>query len=401
MERYKKASLVALWLYFIISTLVTFQEYPSIVSGQELYLGIKILLQIWLLGICIWYPMNPYGLGPNLMVGIHVIVSNMHGQYFSPWYAFSYIEMILAYSFLFPVPRKPFNILLVVGTTAFLGVSLYRYDEVFKWVYESRPADLVTMTVSAAVVAWLCHNFFTADRTYREELVRKFGIIGVQAATIVHDIKSMLSAPRLYTDLLKQKIPAHDAEVYALVEKLERQLLNINRAVTGLNQVVALQDQKKEDFEIRDIVIEVGDTLSLSSRNIDLQVRGELRMFSEKALVKSILFNLMMNSIHAFRKNKITHPVIRVFCDEEALVISDNAGGFPEEILESIAAYRFDAFDGTGLGLFLVWNGVQTLGGRVYFANGIDGAQIKISVPGKPQAQRRSWGYFLRPSKFE
>jgi signal transduction histidine kinase len=399
LERYKKASIIALWLYFVISTLVTFHEYPSVLASEDLYLGTKVVLQIWLLGICIWYPMKPYGTWPNLMVGIHVVVSNMHGQYFSPWYVFSYLQMILAYSFLFPVPRKPFNILLVVGTTAFLAVSLYRYNMVFKWMYESRPADLVTSTVSAAVIAWICHNFFTADRTYREELLRKFGLIGVQAATIVHDIKNMLSAPRLYTDLLKQKIPQNNPELSSLVESLEKQLLNINRAVTGLNQVVALQDQKKEEFSIRDAVHEVGDTLSLQSRNIELLIRGELRMITEKALVKSILFNIMMNSVHAFRRNKIAQPVIRVFCDGETFVVSDNAGGFPEEILKSIAAYRFDAFDGTGMGLFLVWNGVQTLGGRVYFSNGIDGAQVKISVPDKTQAQGRYFlGYFLRPS---
>lgn len=399
MERYKKASIVSLWLYLIISTLVTFHEYSSIVGAQDLYLATKILLQIWLLGLCIWYPMNPYGLAPNLWVGIHVVASNIHGQYFSPWYMFSYLEMILAYSFLFPLPRKPFNILIVVGTAAFLGISLYRYQEVYHWVYQSSPADLVTTIVSAAVVAWLCHNFFTADRTYREELVRKFGIIGVQAANIVHDIKSMLAAPRLYTDLIKQSIPPGDTELSSLVDSLEKQLLNINRAVTGLNQVVALQDQTKEDFEVREIVIEVAETLGLSSRQIDLQICGDLRMFTEKALVKSILFNLMMNSIHAFRRNKITQPAIYVECADGAMTIKDNAGGFPQEILESIANYRFDAFDGTGMGLFLVWNGVQTLGGRVEFANSAEGAQIKISVSAKAQySARKSLRYFLRPS---
>ena len=79
MEKYKKASIVGLWLYFVISTLVTFQEYPAVLEGREFYLGTKVILQIWLLGICIWYPMNPYGLWPNIMVGIHIIVSNIHG----------------------------------------------------------------------------------------------------------------------------------------------------------------------------------------------------------------------------------------------------------------------------------------------------------------------------------
>jgi len=378
LDKFKKASIIALWLYFIISTLITFHEYPSIKEGQDLYLGTKVLLQIWLLGICIWYPKNSFGKWPNLMVGIHVVVSNIHGQYFSPWYVFSYVQMILAYSFLFPLSRWLFNILLALGTTAFLAVSIYRYEAVYDWVYESRPADLVTMTVSAAVVAWISHNFFTADRTYREDLVRKFGLIGVQTATIVHDIKSMLAAPRLYTDLLKQKIPADDLEIKTLVENLEKQLFNINRAVTALNQVVALQDQKIEKVSISHIVFEVSEALGLQSRNIELQIHGDMQLMTEKALVKSILFNLMINSIHAFRRNKIHQPSIRVHCEADGMVVSDNAGGFPEEILESIASYRFDAFDGTGMGLFLVWNGVKTLGGRVEFANGNDGAQIRL-----------------------
>ena len=399
MEKYRRASSVTLWLYFIISSVVTFHEYPSIISGNDLYLETKILLQIWLLGICLWYPTNPLGIAPNLMVGIHVVASNMHGQYFSPWYAFSYVEMIVAYSFLFPLPRKHFNILIVVGTAAFLAVSLYRYEEVYHWLYASGPADLVTTAISAAIVAWLCHNFFTTDRTYRQDVLHKFGIIGVQTANIVHDIKSMLSAPRLYIDLIKQKIPDGSAELKELVENFEKQLLNINRAVTGLNQVVALQDQKKEEFEIRDIVTEVGETLSLSSRHIHLQIHGDLRIYSEKALVKSILFNLMMNSIHAFRKNKILSPLIHVKCNGDVAVISDNAGGFPDEILKSIEHYRFDSFDGTGMGLFLVWNGIQTLGGEVSFSNGAEGAQIKISIPAKvPNRTRRSLGFFLRPS---
>lgn len=396
MERYKKASLVALWLYFIISTAVTFHEYSSITVGRGLYLWTKIVLQVWLLAICLWYPTNPYGVAQNLMVGIHVIVSNIQGQYFIPWYVFSFLEMIIAFSFLCPLPRKHFNIFLFMGTGAFLGVSLYRYDAVHKWVYASAPADLVTTTLSAAAVAWLCHNFFTADHTQREELVRKFGIVGVQAATIVHDIKSMLSAPRLYTDLIKQRVPEGDVELADLVDNLEKQLLHINRAVTGLNQVVALQDQKKEDFDIRLIACEVADTLGLGSRGIELDIVGDVHMISEKAMLKSILFNLMMNSIHAFRKNKIASPIIRIVCDGEGLTFSDNAGGFPAMILDSLKEERFEAFDGTGMGLFLVQNGVRTLGGRVSFANGKEGAQIRIVVAQRAtRAAKRSLGALL------
>ncbi|WP_413288760.1 sensor histidine kinase [Bdellovibrio sp. HCB337] len=398
MAKYRKAGLVALWVYFVISTLTTFHEYANISVGKDLYLGIKIVLQIWLLFLCIWIKRDPYGIAPNLWVGIHVICSNIHGQYFSPWYVFSFVEMIVAYSFLFPLPRRYFNSLLVVGTAAFLSVSLYRYEEVSGWVYKSRSEDLWTTIVSASAIAWLCHNFFTADRSYREELVRKFGIIGVQAAGVVHDLKNMLAAPRMYVDLLKKKIaePGHE-ELRGVVDALESQLMHINRAVSGLNQVVALQEQEKEVFEVRDVVMEVAETLNLSARQVRLEISGDTKIYSEKALIKSILFNIIMNSIQAFRRNKIVEPWIRVACEEAGFTICDNGGGFPDSILTSISRSRFQSFDGTGMGLFLVWNGVQSCGGDVIFSNTADGAQVYILMSSKEQMNSRlTWPSFLR-----
>lgn len=378
MEKYRKAGVASLWLYFIISSLTTLHEYPSIVTGQGWYLGTKILLQSTLLWLCFWYKQKPYGVMPNLLVGIHVMVSNIHGLFFSPWYVFSFVEMIIAYSFLFPLPRKHFNILLILGTLGFLGTSVFLHEQVFTWLYASTPIDLVTTMVAAAAVAWLSHHFFTADRTMREELVRRFAIVGVQTASVVHDLKSMLSAPRLYTDMLKQRISSQDQELCHLIGELEKQLLGINQAVTSLNQMVALQDQQKEAFAVREISAEVAETVGLESRRIQFEIQGDLQTLGEKALMKSIIFNIMMNSIHAFRENKITNPMIRILCDEGGFALIDNAGGYPSKVLDAISG---SSFDGMGMGLFLVCNGVQSLGGKVSFANIADGAQVRISLP--------------------
>lgn len=397
MEKYRKAGATVLWVYFWVSTLVTFSEYSAITEGKSLYLILKIILQIWLLGLCVWIKRDPYGVAPNLWVGIHIFCSNIHGVYFSPWYFSSFIEMIIAYSFLFSLPRRYFNTLLFLGTLAFLGVSMYRHDAVFHWVYQSQMIDLWPPVISASAIAWLSHNFFTADRSYREELVRKFGIIGVQTAAVVHDLKSMLAAPRMYVDVLKKKTSSETGEIHTIIASLEAQLLHINRAVTGLNQVVALQNQEKENFEARKMVLEVAEALNMSSRQVQLNIVGDTRIYSEKALLKSILFNILMNSIQAFRKNKIIEPLIEVACEPDTLIISDNAGGFPLEVLESLENSKFPTFDSTGIGLFLVWNGVQSCGGSVRFSNIKDGAQIRIMIPSKwIPPHRYPWHSFFK-----
>lgn len=396
MNKYKHARLISIWVYFVVSTLVTLPEYQSITEGQNLYLITKILLQLWLVGLYFWLKKDAYGTTVNLWVGIHIIASNIHGQYFSPWYFLSFAQMIIAYSFLFPLPRRQFNIFLFFGSFAFLAVSLYRHEEVFNWVYDSQYADLISATLSASAVAWLAHNFFAADRTYREDMVRKFGIVGVQAAGIVHDIKNMLAAPQLNVELLKKKIPDNH-EISGLINSIQSQLIGINRAVNGLNQMVALQDQEKEFFHLRNIVEEVSETLNLHSRKITMEFEGDLQIYSEKALFKSIIFNLIMNSIQAFRKNATQNPWIKVTCEENSLVIYDNAGGFPADILESLEKFRFRSIDGNGMGLFLVWNGMRSLGGNVLFSNTDIGVRIRIITSAKLEnSTRRSFESFFR-----
>jgi signal transduction histidine kinase len=372
-----------MWVYFIVSTAMTFFEYPNIQAHRDWYLLSKILLQLWLLGLCWWIHRDPLGVKANLWVGIHVIVSNIHGQYFSPWYVFSFVEMIIAYAFLFPLPKKHFNLLLTAGTALYLAAALYRYDDVMTWFYRSQPSDLVAVILTASLVAMLAHGFFTSDRNQREELIRKFGLIGLQTANVVHDVKSLLSTPSLNLSLLQRHLEnsKEHQNLLPLVAEIDRQLININQAMTGLNEVVSLQDRHHENFHLRAAIYEVSQTLSLALRQVHLEVDGDLEIHSEKALVKSVLFNLLMNSVQNFRRRKVIQPKIFVKCGPDWVSIEDNGGGFSDEVLKSLTTNSFDAFDGTGMGLFLVWSGIQNIGGKVTFSNSVLGARVHLHLP--------------------
>lgn len=387
MERYKKASFYSVVTFLVVSIIANALEYKYIYADRTLYLAGKIVLHLWMLRVCFLIRKDAFKVSHNLEVGSLMMIYAVHGQYFNPWYMFVYHELIIGFSFLFPLPKRIFMIFAAISCLCYLAMMLWRFDNLYTWFSANSRIDWTIAGIAITVVAVLSHTFFTSDRNQRDALMKKFGLIGFQTATVVHDVKSMLASPRMNVDLLKKKIStsllAEDSQVQELLQTLEAQIANISKSMTALNQVVALQQSGRESLQLSQIIHEVSALLSLSNRNITLEVTGDGEVFSEKSLLKSILFNVLMNSIQAFRKNPSTTPKIQIrhFSNHSAFTqveIVDNAGGYPVEVLNSLSSNKTDHLN-AGMGLFLILTGMQSLGGSAEFANDGPGAIVKLN----------------------
>ena len=101
-----------------------------------------------------------------------------------------------------------------------------------------------------------------------------------------------------------------------------------------------------------------------------------------------VILNILRNVSDAFLERKVAEPrvVIRLSKEKERAVmtISDNAGGIPEEIIDTI----FDPYfttkgpeKGTGLGLYMSKTIIEkNMGGRLTARNAADGAEFRIEV---------------------
>jgi signal transduction histidine kinase len=390
LEKYKKASFYCLIAFLVISVPGCFAELSSIQTHREFYMGGKIFLHLWLVWLCFLIRKDAFKISNNLQVGSMMMLYTIHGQFFSPWYMFVYHELIIAFSFLFPLPKKIFNVFVVVASAAYLSVMIWKFDNIYIWLNADSVVEWMIAGFAITVVAILSHSFFTTDRNHREALIRKFGLVGLQTASVVHDVKSMLASPRMNIDLIKKKLSTttgfSNDGVQTLLATVESQLAGISVAMNGLNQVVALQQEEKQHLQLRLLIQNVSFTLNLSSRNIDLQISGDLEVFSEKPLIKSILFNILMNSVQAFRKNRQTSPKIFIRCLPEGgsysqVEISDNAGGYPPEILKSLKMDESNRVNGSGMGLFLIATGMQSIQGHAVFSNTDEGAMVRLSFP--------------------
>jgi signal transduction histidine kinase len=387
MDKYHKASVYCVFIFLILSVATTLLEFPFIGFQRELYLGGKIILHLWLLRVCFLVKKDSYRVSTNLQVGAIMMAFCIHGQYFSPWYMFAFNQLILAYSFLFALPKKVFNSFAVISAAIYLSMVWWRFENIQQWLNNDSQMDWMIVGVAVTVIAMKSHSFFTSDRTQRDALIRRFGLVGLQTASIVHDVKSMLATPRLNIEILRGKLAeTSDSEVHELLQSVDTQLASIASAMTGLNQVVALQQQEREKLEVGTVVTEVADTLNFSARNIQLNIECNDEIHTEKAQLKSLIFNILMNTIQAFRNRRVQEPKIKVECKKSSddfldVIISDNAGGYSPEILKSISKEQRQRTSESGMGLFLIASGMQAVGGRVDFSNSENGAQVRLSFP--------------------
>ena len=123
---------------------------------------------------------------------------------------------------------------------------------------------------------------------------------------------------------------------------------------------------------------------ALKSHNIQLNIilHHIVELHTYENEVKQVLLNLIKNAEDALIENKIQDPQINIIVDNHTLVISDNAGGVPEDIIDKIFDPYFSTKtkkDGTGIGLYMSKMIIEDhCGGILSVRNGKEGAEFTI-----------------------
>lgn len=388
MERYKKSVFYSTVLVMLLAIIVVFQEGPTLPEAEQAsyYLG-RFLIIGSLALLLPWVKKDPFNQKTNLAVAIIFSAYSVHGQYYNPWYLICFIHTKYALSFLYPIKRKTFAIYMAISTAIFTTVVLWRLDVFVRWAAHPVKDDIIFTLVCATACAILANHFFTADRTYREETIRKFGLIGAQSATILHDIKGMMSAPRLYAESLITIMEKNaDPEGKQAAMRLQESLEHFNSVLVELNRMSSLHIRAPETFEFSDLIKEVSEALSMERKNLPLRCSASATLRTEKAPLKSIVFNIVLNSMQSFRNNKVENPRIDISLEgKNRLVFVDNGGGFAESLLKGISQsdYSYEHKSGTGLGLYMILEGMTSIGGTAEFRNAGAGAQVTLTFPNR------------------
>ncbi len=145
-------------------------------------------------------------------------------------------------------------------------------------------------------------------------------------------------------------------------------------------------NKAKQSVDYAEIVKDVLAILETSVNNKNISIIKELNSnttFDTYANeIKQVLLNLIKNAEDALIDKEIEDPTITIRTEDNILIISDNGGGIPEDILPNIFDPYFSTKkdkDGTGLGLYMSKTIIEEhCEGRLSVSNDKDGAVFKI-----------------------
>lgn len=192
----------------------------------------------------------------------------------------------------------------------------------------------------------------------------RLAAIGRLASSIAHEVNNPLGGMLMAIDTLKQRAPL-DAATARTVALLERGLQQITETVSALlvESRVQARDLSRQDFaDIRTLV-------EPQAASKGLQLSFAIDMPETVALpanvVRQVLINLLLNAVEATPSAGLVQVEVRATADQLALTVT-NDGTPPPEVL----AHLFEPFvsgreGGHGLGLWVSYQTVRQLDGRI------------------------------------
>jgi PAS domain S-box-containing protein len=228
-----------------------------------------------------------------------------------------------------------------------------------------------------------------------EELLRqqsKLASMGEMIGAIAHQWRQPLNVVSTSIQNL-----TYDYEDGLVDEKFIEQFVSKNKkTITFMSQTIDdfrsffRTDKEKHEFDLLDAVqsvIQMQDA-QLAHHQIELEMLGEsCNYFGLKSELQQVILNLVNNAKDAIVENEIAEGLITIKVSDHKIVIMDNAGGIPQEIIDRIFEPYFTTKEegkGTGMGLYLSKTIIeQNLRGTLSVHNEQHGACFTIDLSQK------------------
>lgn len=234
-------------------------------------------------------------------------------------------------------------------------------------------------------------------KAMEQERKRTMEIISAQngrllnfAHIVSHNLRSHTGNIQMLLDMITHE--TDERERQKMMQMLVINTANLQQTLTHLNDVVDVHNNKeynKKTLNLHREIHRMLDVLSLSLRQVNaklsIDVDESISIKYDPAYLESILLNLLTNSIKYRHESRDLHIGIKVYelKGTAVLEISDNGIGIDLELhghkLFGMYKTFHDNNDARGIGLFLVKNQVDAMGGKIEARSKVnEGTTFKI-----------------------
>lgn len=294
---------------------------------------------------------------------------------------YSPVDMIgkSAYDFLHPEDAEIIREGLMDFVKKGLGVytASYRYrkkDGRYIWIESTNKLTLKEGTGEILGVISISRDV-SERKAFELRLEEKIKELDTFIYRSSHDLKGPLASLQGLLNVAKTEILDTNAlQYFKLIERsvihldtILMDLLNITKITQGSLNIVDINLEET----IRTIINNFENLPEHQNISWSLDFMGCPTLRLDKSLVNNIFQNLIINAIKYRDKDKPSSTIsinTKSYADELMVKIKDNGEGIPENLQRNV----FDMFfrgntksSGTGLGLYIVKNAVEKLGGRI------------------------------------
>lgn len=220
----------------------------------------------------------------------------------------------------------------------------------------------------------------------------KMVAVGQLAAGVAHEIRNPMGLIKNYSYILKKEV----GKLNIQNERIDKSIVTIENSVQGASNIITnllnfsrISDRENKEIDMEQFILRIVDLekkiFEKCNINIYTDIQKDITCNINEEALKHIIINLVSNSIDAMPEGGTLN--IKCFKEDNktCIVVEDTGIGISEKNLNNIFNPFFTTKlpgKGTGLGLYIVYNEIQKLGGNINVESSLgQGTRFTITIP--------------------
>ncbi|WP_236517968.1 two-component system sensor histidine kinase NtrB [Sandaracinus amylolyticus] len=212
----------------------------------------------------------------------------------------------------------------------------------------------------------------------------KLATVGEVLPSILHELRNPLSAVTTALELLVEDHAggALGAELHGILGEIRRALLCLD-GIGVVGRDVRSSSLGAIDHAVRECCVVLDARAARSGIVLEVDIASMPLLRIDRGVVRAVVFNLLMNALHACREGDRVRVIARLERDELVIGVRDQGPGMSPEVLARCTEIFFTTKrSGSGLGLPLCVQLARSAGGSLHVESALGrGTHVTWRVP--------------------